>query len=137
MRRIVVGVDGSEGSRRALDWAVEEARFRDARLEVIHTFEPARDIGSTRSASRAEELFATARDNARELVEGMTLAIDDVQVTAHALESLDPARTLSDHADGADMLVLGTRGRSPLRGLLLGSVSQACAHRAHCPVVII
>jgi nucleotide-binding universal stress UspA family protein len=94
--RIVVGVDGSEGSRLALLWAAGEAALRGASLEVIHTYEPVQDVGSTGSAAQAEKLFGAAREAARELVDGMTVAIADVEVEGHALESLNPAQRWSN-----------------------------------------
>jgi nucleotide-binding universal stress UspA family protein len=135
--RIVVGVDGSEGSRQALLWAAAEASLRGANLEVIHTYEPVPDVGSAGSAAQAEKLFEAAREAARELVDGMTVAIADVAVEGHALESLNPAQTLVERSRGADMLVVSSRGLGSFRSLLLGSVSHQCAQHAECPVVII
>jgi nucleotide-binding universal stress UspA family protein len=135
--RIVVGVDGSEGSRLALLWAAGEAALRGASLEVIHTYEPVQDVGSTGSAAQAEKLFGAAREAARELVDGMTVAIADVEVEGHALESLNPAQTLVERSREAEMLVVSSRGLGSFRSLLLGSVSHQCAQHAECPVVII
>jgi nucleotide-binding universal stress UspA family protein len=135
--RIVVGVDGSEGSRRAMLWAAREAAVHGSRLEVVHAYQPARDVRTTGSAAQAEKLYDAAYASARELVDGMAVAIEDVEVDGHALESIDPARTLIERSRGADMLVVSSRGRSNLTSLLLGSVSQQCAHGAECPVVIV
>jgi nucleotide-binding universal stress UspA family protein len=67
----------------------------------------------------------------------MTVAIADVAVEGHALESLNPAQTLVERSRGADMLVISSRGLGSFRSLLLGSVSHRCAQHAECPVVII
>jgi nucleotide-binding universal stress UspA family protein len=123
----VVGVDGSEGSRQALLWAADEASLRGADLEVIHTYEPMQNVGSTGSAAQAEKLFEAAGKAARELVGGMTVAIGGVEVEGHALESLDPAQTLVERSRGTDMLVVSSRGLGSFRSLLLGSVSHQCA----------
>jgi nucleotide-binding universal stress UspA family protein len=135
--RIVVGVDGSEGSRQALRWACEEAALRGAALEVIHTYELPQDVAHIASAGQAERLFEAAGEAARELVESMTVGIEDVDVRSHAIESTHPAQTLVERSRGAAMLVVSSRGHGSFRSLLLGSVSQQCAHHAECPVVII
>jgi nucleotide-binding universal stress UspA family protein len=137
MNRIVVGVDGSEGSRRALLWAGREAALHGASLEVIHAYEPAENVEKMGSAARSEHLSSAARQGAQELVDGMSVAIEGVVVQGRAIESLHPAETLVEHSKGADMLVVSSRGRGSFRSLLLGSVSQQCAHHAECPVVII
>lgn len=137
MGRIVVGVDGSEGSRQALLWAAAEAALRKASLEVIHTYEPPQDLAASGSAVQAEKQFAAAGEAARDLVEGMTVSIEGVEVHGHALESLNPAQTLVERSAGADMLVISSRGRGSVRSLLLGSVSHQCAQHAECPVVIV
>ncbi|MEX2503593.1 MAG: universal stress protein [Egicoccus sp.] len=137
MGRIVVGVDGSEGSRQALLWAARQARLEDAVLEVIHTYAPPQDVGVSGSATQTVGAFEAAGAAARDLVEGMIVAVDDVEVYGHAVESLDPARTLVERSAGADLLVVSSRGRGGLRSLLLGSVSHQCAQHATCPVVIV
>ncbi|MBS3940831.1 MAG: universal stress protein [Actinobacteria bacterium] len=137
MGRIVVGVDGSEGSRQALLWAAKEAALRGATLEVIHTYAPPQEVGVSGSATQTAHYFEAAGEVARELVAGMTVAVEEVEVRGHAVESLDPARTLVERSAGADMLVVSSRGRGGLRSLLLGSVSHQCAQQATCPVVIV
>jgi nucleotide-binding universal stress UspA family protein len=137
VERIVVGVDGSEGSARALRWAADEAALRGARLEVIHTYEAAGHLYSVGSATQAERLVNAAYEAARELVDGMAITVEDVEVLPRAIESLNPAETLIDESRGATMLVVSSRGRGTFRSLLLGSVSQQCAQHAECPVVII
>lgn len=135
--RIVVGVDGSEGSRRALAWAVEEAGFRSTRLEVVYAYEVPRNLAQTASASRTDDRLQAAAQSARDLVDAMTSDIDGVDVDGQAIESEDAASTLVERSRDAAMLVVGSRGHGGLRSLLLGSVSQACAQQATCPVVII
>jgi len=137
VNRIVIGVDGSEGSRRALRWAAEEAALRSATLEVIHTYEPVQNVTSLASAAQAETLFRAAGEAAREVLDSMSVEVEGVEVRRHAIESLNPAETLVERSKGAEMLVVSSRGRGSFRSLLLGSVSQQCAHHATCPVVII
>ena len=137
MNRIVIGVDGSEGSRRALRWAAEEAALRSATLEVIHTYEPVQNVTSLASAAQAETLYRAAGEAARELVDSMIVDVEGVEVQGHAVQSLNPAETLVERSKGAEMLVVSSRGLGSFKSLLLGSVSQQCAHHATCPVVII
>jgi nucleotide-binding universal stress UspA family protein len=140
VQRVVVGVDGSEGSRRALWWAAEEAALRGARLEVIHAYGLTEGIENVGGATRAEQRFGDAGTAARDLVDDMTAVVEaavPAGVLGMAIESLDPALTLVERAEGATMLVVSSRGLSGVRSLLLGSVSQRCAQRATCPVVIV
>ena len=149
MGRIVVGVDGSEGSRQALRWAVEETRLRGASLEVIHAYEHHLSwlgYGAEESMSAAaveamhQDMETAAREAARRaqaLVDRMVEGLEGPEVTATAVESSHPAQALVAHSKGADLLVVGSRGRGGFKSLMLGSVSQQCAHHAECPVVII
>ena len=140
MQRIVVGIDGSQGARRALEWAVGEAKLRDAHLVVVHAWlEPAAvAVGSVITAGGVEpELF---EETAGRTVADVLGAIDTAGL-AQGIESHvvagAPARALLDMAKDADMVVVGSRGLGGFAGLLLGSVSQQVAHHATCPVVII
>jgi nucleotide-binding universal stress UspA family protein len=138
--RIVVGVDGSESARRAVRWAAREARDRRARLELVsawHLPSYGESLAAVMSAEDlmkelirdAEDLLGEARDAAR-------VEAPDVPIETHAIEG-QPATVLMEAAEGASLLVLGSRGLGGFRGLLLGSVSTECAHRARCPVVIV
>ena len=132
MERIVVGVDGSDESLVALDWALSEAKVRGAALEVVHTYMPNLSeaaVGTEPSPREAEELL-------RKMVEPTAGAYPGVPVTALAVEG-PSARTLLDTAAGATLLVVGSRGRGGFAGLMLGSVSQQVVHHATCPVVIV
>ena len=149
MGRIVVGIDGSEGSRRALLWAADEATLRRASLDVIYTYEHhlswqryASDdsMSAATAAAMREDFEAAAREaagHAQALADSMVEVIEGPAVTATAIESSRPAQTLVDRSRGADLLVVGSRGRGGFKSLTLGSVSQQCAQHAECPVVII
>jgi nucleotide-binding universal stress UspA family protein len=141
MAQIVVGVDGSPSSKRALAWAVAEADLRKASLLAVHAWlvPIARDeIGVVSSLD--EETFRALRHAAAATVE-TCLAETDAQalgLDARAVAVRGPAAAvLLDMAAHADLLVLGSRGRGGFKGLLLGSVSQQCSHHAPCPVVIV
>jgi len=137
---IVVGVDGSEGSKRALQWAVDEARLRGARLTLVRAWYPsaalygfgfglidAEAVGDLRILAQ-KQLDEIRAENA-DLLEG-------IDVECRVVEDL-PANALLAAARDADLLVVGTRGHGGFAGLLLGSVSAHCAHHTPCPLVIV
>jgi nucleotide-binding universal stress UspA family protein len=137
-RRIVVGVDGSEGARHALAWAVDEAVLRDARVEVVHAWRhPYAPPGTyVMRIPTDDALESEAREVLDRAVDGvdsrrLSTPIDRILVCDGA------AGALLDACKGADLLVVGSRGRGGFAGLLLGSVSQAVAQHATCPVVIV
>jgi nucleotide-binding universal stress UspA family protein len=138
MGLIVVGVDGSEASKEALRWAIREAELRHATLRAVHAwlypavltggFVPPDALDWNVLRSDAEEaLHATLREVAGE---DPRANIERIVVDGPA------ARALVEAAKDADLLVVGSRGHSGFTGLLLGSVSQQCAHHAPCAVVI-
>jgi nucleotide-binding universal stress UspA family protein len=133
--RIVVGVDGSEPARRALLWAAEEARLRDADLEVVHAWQhPTTTFGLVLPADDREAAAAHARhllDLAVEAVAGRGLTVEPILVDGPS------ARTLIETSAGAALVAVGSRGRGGFSGLLLGSVSGQVMHHARCPVVIV
>jgi nucleotide-binding universal stress UspA family protein len=135
--RIVVGVDGSETARTALRWALDEARLRNATVEVVHGWhmpypdgypDGVVDLDPGRFERDARQLLD------RIVEEGDTAGVPAVEPI---LVGDGAARTLLDLAKGADLLVVGSRGRGGFTGLLLGSVSQQVVHHAPCPVVVI
>lgn len=149
MGRIVVGIDGSSESEDALEFALAEARLRGTTLHVVHAWrtpltlalpEPTVMGYAPVSAGDLEQLAAKLRERAEQLVAEELHAVlgDDprVEVRREVLES-DAAEALVEASRGADLLVVGSRGRGGFSGLLLGSVGQHVAHHAHCPVVIV
>jgi nucleotide-binding universal stress UspA family protein len=136
---ILVGVDGSAASRAALEWAVEEARLRNARLHVVHTWTlPVSAYAAPVGAVLDGEVLDGVRDAAEQLVSAVLDDVDagGVEVDRSVVEG-SPAASLLEAAENADLLVVGSRGRGGFAGLLLGSVSQQCAQHAPCPVVIV
>jgi nucleotide-binding universal stress UspA family protein len=140
MQQIVVGIDGSQGARRALEWAVAEACLRDAHLVVVHAWlEPAAvAVGSVITAGGVEpEIFEeTAERTMADVLGAVDTTALPQGIESHVVAGA-PARALLDAAKDADLLVVGSRGLGGFSGLLLGSVSQQVAHHATCPVVII
>lgn len=135
---VVVGVDGSPGSVDALRWAVDEAVRREAKVHAVLAWhDPYTVIGPPpptwvggESLHRLEEVLAEAVEQT------LHAAGADVPV-AREVRSGSPVDALTDAARGAAMLVVGSRGRSPVRAAFLGSVSQRCVQSASAPVVVV
>jgi nucleotide-binding universal stress UspA family protein len=139
---IVVGVDSSEGAREALRFALDEAKRRDATLRVVHSWQFG-NIGVKGLEGFSPIVGADLGDLRRtaELALDAILAEVAENVNGVALERRvvegAPAPVLVDESRKGDLLVVGSRGHGGFAGLLLGSVSQQCAHHAACPVVIV
>ena len=129
MARIVVGFDGSEDAREALDWGVRELRRRDASLRVLVVHRD-RPLAGARSRSRevAEKTAALAGD----ILDGVGLRDVEVEVR----DGL-PSEVLIGESANAALTVLGAQGRGRLSGTVLGSVSQHVTRHAGGPVVVV
>lgn len=134
---IVVGVDGSDGGRRALDWATGEAAARGGTVQAVTAWRwDGIESGPVTAANPTDE-----QRHARAVLDG------EIQALAARRGSLPPvaaevaegraADVLTHAARGADLLVLGSHGHSRLRHTVLGSVSEECVRKASCPVVVI
>lgn len=136
MGRIVVGVDGSDGSRRALRWALGEARLRGADLDVVCAVaEPRPWVDPVLfPPPPAEDLCGQGRAIVDEVLGGIDLAGVHVERISAVGGG---ARVLLEAAVGADLLVVGSRGRGGFRSLMLGSVAQQAVTHAMCPVVVV
>jgi nucleotide-binding universal stress UspA family protein len=135
--RIVVGVDGSESSGRALALALAEGRLRNWDVDVVHAwFFPALTFSPYAPTPVVTEAELEAVGN--EVITQALAATDTtgVRVSRHLVMG-GSAPALLDAAASADLLVLGTRGHGGFAGLLLGSTSQHCAHHPPCPLVIV
>lgn len=138
--RVVVGVDDSDVARRALSWAVGEARARRAVLDVVHVWTmPVTTVHPLVPATFPIDAGAM-EDAARAVIERLMGSVDVhglEQPVEHLVVEGPTARSLLDVAKGADVLVVGSRGRGGFAGLLLGSVSTQVTHHATCPVVVV
>ena len=134
--RIVVGVDGSPSSVLALQWAAKVGAALGRELDAVTVWEYAAehekvsvvtdDVGRDDAARRLET--AVARAFGTDRPSGLRLVVR----SGHS-----PAKVLIDASRDAEMLVVGSRGHGGFAGLLLGSVSGACAEHASCPVVVV
>jgi nucleotide-binding universal stress UspA family protein len=137
MARIVVGVDSSDTSLKALRWALAEARLRGASIEMVHAFPRPELVGMTMVVTLPsdDELREASEQVLTEALEAVGGA-GDVPVSTH-VGAGGPASVLVEIGAGADLLVIGSRGLGGFRGLLLGSVTQQVIAHAPCPVVVI
>ena len=138
---IVVGVDGSPGSRAALRWALAEAALRDAVVEAVVTWQTPTYAYTGVAVmppvvELAEAASATLQEAIASEVAAMGPEVADVRVEPVVIEG-PAAGLLIERSRDADLLVVGSRGYGGFRGLLLGSVSHQCASHAHCPVVVV
>jgi nucleotide-binding universal stress UspA family protein len=135
--RIVVGVDGSGPSIKALEWAVEQARRTGAKVEAVQAWEVPTMYGSGMMVlPGGEEFDKSAQQSLEAAVNHALGGRMDVEVEHHTVGG-HPAKSLIDMAEGADLLVVGSRGHGGFVGMLVGSVSQYCVSHATCPVVVI
>ena len=162
MTQIVVGVDGSQVSRAAFDWAVRYARMAGAKLTVVRVHEPVGDpsaatlgtalayapalSGPERSrdiSNAARERARSANEAARERLEHelRRLLIDadvsGLDVETVAVADRKPSRVLEDYSRYAELLVVGSRGIGGVKGMVLGSVSRHVTQHSACPVVVV
>ena len=143
---IVVGVDGSDASREALRWAAEEARLRSAPLVAVYvwSFIPPQPIGDPGLLAvpagdfpgqlEAERDAASATLGAA-VAEAMAAA-PGIEVEQKPVEG-DPGHALVAESESAELVVVGSHGRSGIQAALLGSVSRHVTAHADCPVVVV
>ncbi|MFG2959034.1 universal stress protein [Streptomyces sp. NPDC048291] len=134
---LVVGVDGSEPSLRAVDWAADEAALRRVPLRLVHGclweryegVSPVEDLTEPSDQVMAEDIVDVAAQRARRRQ-------PDVKVSTEVLPE-EPEFALVRESRSAGLLVLGSRGRTGLAEALLGSVCLTVAAHAHCPVIVL
>ena len=128
--RVVVGIDGSEGSMRALEWAAGEAGRTGAVLEAHASYSPGYVFIAAHEVQESlQQLIDQAADRVAQIAPGVQFKGLTHEETA--------AKVLIEASEGADLLVVGSRGLGGFSGLLLGSVSHQCSLHAHCPTVIV
>jgi nucleotide-binding universal stress UspA family protein len=163
MRTTVVGIDGSEASQAALEWAAAEAARTGDVVIAFHAYDPPKEgepFGSAAATvaapagsggdavkageaarSRAEDRERAARKRAEDLVAAAVAKVmeqpDAPSFRSETVADPRPARALIRRSEDAGLLVVGSRGKGGFKGLLLGSVGQQCAQYAHCPVTIV
>ena len=140
MPGILVGIDGSAHSQRALEWAAKEAAIRHTSLTVLTVHQAVRGFwGGTLRYAGDDELVEKGRQAAQAEADKVVASLGDarpVSVTVKATEGI-PAEELLDAGADADMIVLGSRGGGGFARMLLGSVSSTVAEHAKVPVMIL
>lgn len=132
--RIVVGVDGSPSSVKALTWAVRQAGRTGSVVDVICAWQYPVSYGW--AYAEPDPLLSDLASQAVEkAVAEARLADATVEIQARVVEQ-NAAQALIAGSEGADLLVVGSRGHGGFGGMLLGSVSQHCVHHAACPVLV-
>jgi nucleotide-binding universal stress UspA family protein len=133
--RYVVGMDGSEQSQSALRSALTLAELTGAHVEAVSawTYPPFYGQGYVPTDP---DLESDALSSLEDAVAGVVGFTKPSNLTTVLLKGI-PTATLIEQSRGADLLILGSRGHGGFAGLLLGSVSAACAEHATCPVLII
>jgi nucleotide-binding universal stress UspA family protein len=143
MSGIIVGVDGSDHSRRALSWAIREAERRKVPLTVLTVHpDPVRPATGiywgvpehSEGSADLEVARTQVRAWADQVASDIGASAPEVQVT---VVTGDPASRLIAASRDADLLVVGSRGGGPVVQRLLGSISSKVEHHAACPVVVI
>jgi nucleotide-binding universal stress UspA family protein len=130
---VVVGVDGSTGSRDAVRWAAEYATVTGAELRAVASW---RWPNYVTRIPPGVDLEADTQRTLQEVVAEIRAEFPEVQVSDRVVEGPGGPALLSQAAD-ASLLVVGARGRAAFPGMLLGSVAEYCVRNGPCPVVVV
>lgn len=137
---VVVGVDGSEVSQKATEYAFAEAQARGAELIAVHTWMDMQVQASLAGLSAAQQEWAEVeKEQANLLSERLAPLVEKYpEVEVRKIIARDrPVRALSESADGAQLLVVGSHGRGGFKGMLLGSTSRALLQASPCPMMVV
>lgn len=132
--QIIVGVDGSEPSLKALEWAIVEAKLRSAELTIVTTWSYPIMAG-TPGDIVPEDSFKEVCERIQ--AEALTVATDAGLTATGRIVRGSAVTVLLEAAESAGLLVVGSRGRGGFTGLLMGSVSNQLVHHAACPVLVV
>lgn len=139
MERLLVPIDGSEGARRAAAFAAKQAQATGAEVTLVYVYEAASPAAQSFVGSAVELLDEGHAKEAQASFEAAKQSMGGVEVRDHLVEigpPVDAIVALAARLD-ASQIIMGSRGLSPLKELLLGSVSDGVVRKAHCPVTIV
>ncbi|WP_329416727.1 universal stress protein [Streptomyces sp. NBC_00704] len=136
LRTITVGLDGSQESRAAAEWAAREAKLRGLPLKIVHVWEPVPEPMAQAPFLGPETHQHWTERIPREAAQGLTLRHPGVEVRTEQVSG-HPAEALAEAARSAELLVLGSRGLGGLGGFLVGSVGLSVMAHADRPVVLV
>ncbi|MFD7258219.1 universal stress protein [Streptomyces sp. NPDC059874] len=134
--RVVVGVDGSPASYEALRWAVRYARLIAGTVDAVAAYDLPGAAGWSAPAADVAFDEEQARKDLTDEIEKVLRQVGEVPLEQHVVRG-SAAKVLIGASAGAELLVVGSRGRGGFASLLLGSVGQQCAAHAPCPVVLV
>jgi nucleotide-binding universal stress UspA family protein len=141
METIVVGVDGSECARAALEFAVREAALRKAHLRIVCAWEiPPAIYGGGFAPTLDQSTLDSFRDGADKVVQESVAAAKELEPAIEydgKVGQGQPSEVLLEEAGDADLIVVGNRGHGGFASLMLGSVSHQVVHHAPCPVTVV
>ncbi|MEM7274466.1 MAG: universal stress protein [Actinomycetota bacterium] len=135
MDKIIVGIDGSKPSARALDWAIDHADDDDT-IVVVHAWSIPAAVGLELPVASLAAIESGANQLVSDPLPGADVPDDGPTFDSHVATGHAGA-LLSDLSAGADLVVVGCRGYGGIRSALLGSVSNYVVHHARCPVVVV
>ena len=130
---VVVGVDGSPSSQRAVRWASRQAKLTGATLRAVSSW---RWPNYITIVPPGVDLASDTRRTLDEVLEEALAGSEDLGVTRHVIEG-PPGPALLTQAQDASLLVVGAQGRAAFPGMLLGSVAEYCVRHGSCPVVVV
>jgi nucleotide-binding universal stress UspA family protein len=134
-RRVVVGIDGSDASLDALNWAARQADLTASNLEVVMTWQWPTSFGWGVPVPDDVNPEEDVRKTLETALDPVRVRYPDLRIDAHVVNG-HPAPALVEASKGADLLVVGSRGHGEFVGMLIGSVSEFCTTNAHCPVLV-
>jgi nucleotide-binding universal stress UspA family protein len=134
--RIVVGIDGSPTSAAVAEWAAHQAELTGADLEALMTWEWPTTYGWSLPVPSGYDPADDSETLLEQVLEPVREAHPSISIQSSVIEG-HPAPLLVKASQGADLLVVGSRGHGGFAGMLLGSVSEHCVTNAHCPVLVL
>lgn len=137
---VVVGVDGSGVSQKAIEYAFTEAAARGSELIAVHTWMDMHVQASLAGLSAAQQQWQMVEEEQQALLKERLAGYceDYPDVKVHSIVTKDrPVRALVDASEGAQLLVVGSHGRGGFKGMLLGSTSRALLQSAPCPMMVV
>ena len=138
--RSVVGIDGSDPARATLEWAAKEAELRGAKLEIVGAWAFPMYVDPMGGAFPMPGMYEKTEANEREMIEAEVAKVlgPNPNIAYEIMVRCGSTATeLLAAAEGADLLVIGSRGRGGFASLLLGSTALQCIHHATCPVTVV
>jgi nucleotide-binding universal stress UspA family protein len=134
--KVVVGVDGSEPSLQALEWAAKYAEAFALKVRAVSAYHYPIDYGYAFTLPEDVDFAADAKTQLLANVADVQAKFPKVEFEAEIVNS-SPAAALIEDSEKAAMLVVGSRGHGGFTGMLIGSVSTSVVGHAHCPVVVV